>query len=120
MCRKFTQHGTNKQRGCNLGKRCKDFHPKMCFDSIRKGECLNKTCHFTHVKGTRRDPVLVKNTVSHDNKLLKRGKDAETQPSEPGHFLEIVRLMKEEIMETLSKKISSMENHLQHLQQTLP
>ena len=49
------------------------------------------------MKGTRRDPVLVKSTVSHDNKLLRRGKDAETQPSEPDHFLEVVRLMKEEI-----------------------
>ena len=68
----------------------------------------------------RRYPVLVKSTVSHDNKLLRRGKDAETQPSEPDRFLEVVRLMKEEIMETLNKRISSMENHLQHLQQTLP
>ena len=40
MCRKYTQHGTNKQRGCNLGRKCKDFHPKMCFGSIRKGEVL--------------------------------------------------------------------------------
>jgi len=37
---------------------------------------------------------------------------------EPDHFLEIVRLMKEEIMETLHKKITSIENHLHHLQQT--
>ena len=118
MCRKFTQHGSNKQRGCNLGKKCNDFHPKMCFDSLRKGECLNKSCRFAHVKGTKRDPTIVKNTVTHDNKLLRDAKDVEIRNPVPNHFLETMRLMKEEIMETLNKKITSIENHLHHLQQT--
>ena len=87
MCRKYTQHGTNKQRGCNLGKKCKDFHPKMCFDSIRKGECLVASCRFTHVKGTRREPIMIKNIVNHNNKPLAE-KDEKIKSSEPDLFVQ--------------------------------
>ena len=60
---------------------------------------------------------MVKNTVTHNNKPLAE-KDDKIKSSEPDHFLEIVHLMKEEIMGTLNKKITSIESHLHHLQQT--
>lgn len=30
------------------------FHPRMCNNSIRKGECLVESCRYMHVKGTKR------------------------------------------------------------------
>ena len=117
MCRKFTQHGTNKQRGCNKGKKCKDFHPKMCFDSIRKGECFSESCRFFHIKGTKRKPDVIKNTVTHKNNLPNKNVEG-AKLLEPDHFLEVVRLLKEEMLDTLNQKIDSMQNQIQQLQQT--
>ena len=111
MCRNFTQHGTKQPRGCNLGIKCKDFHPKMCFDSLRKGECFSESCRFAHVKGTKRQPPTVKNSVAHNNKQSKN------DMSEPGHFLDMIRLLKEEILETLGQKIKDIQFQVQHLQQ---
>ena len=54
-CRKFMKHGTRARVGCQKGRNCLFFHPKMCFDSLRKGECFNKMCQLTHVKGTKRN-----------------------------------------------------------------
>ena len=117
MCRKFTQHGTNKQRGCTQGKKCKDFHPKMCFDSIQKGECYSESCRFAHVKGTKRKPPVIKNNVTHNNKNNLLPGNNKTLP-EPDHFLEVIRLLKEEILDTLNKKINAVQNQMQNLQQT--
>ena len=61
ICSKFTQHGTRQPRGCKLGKKCPDFHPKMCINSLRKGECFDESCKFSHVKGTQRHPPVTLN-----------------------------------------------------------
>ena len=63
VCSKFTQHGTRKDRGCNLGKRCKYFHPQMCLESLRKGQCFSTKCPFNHIKGTKRHPSVIDNKV---------------------------------------------------------
>ena len=34
------------KKGLYHGEECKDFHPKMCFDSIKKGECFSENCHM--------------------------------------------------------------------------
>ena len=57
MCRKFTKHGTRQPHGCNKGKRCEQFHPAMCINSLRKSECYNEHCSFLHIKGTIRDVI---------------------------------------------------------------
>ena len=116
MCRKFTQHGTNNKRGCTMGKKCTDFHPKMCFDSIQKGECFSEDCRFAHVKGTKRHPPSIRNNVTHENELFTNN-EIPKKHAEPD-FLEVVRLLREEILGTLNQKIDSMQNQLQHLQQT--
>ena len=54
ICRKYKSYGSRQPRGCNLGKRCKYFHPTMCMDSLRREECLNPRCSFRHVIGTKR------------------------------------------------------------------
>lgn len=53
-CRKLLNHGVRGEFGCQLGNKCTMFHPRMCRDSIRKQECLMKSCKYLHVKGTRR------------------------------------------------------------------
>ena len=54
ICQKFSQHGTRQPRGCNLGKSCSKFHPRMCLNSLRAGKCLEQQCRFRHIKGTVR------------------------------------------------------------------
>ena len=50
-CRKLMEHGIKGPRGCKGG--CNNFHPRMCSNSIRKGECLNNQCTYVHMKGTK-------------------------------------------------------------------
>ena len=85
MSRRFTQYGTNKQRGCNLAKKCKDFHPEMCFDSIRKEECFSESCRHAHIKGTKRKPEEIKNDVTHNNNSSAKTDETLKSP-EPNHF----------------------------------
>ena len=56
-CSKLMKHGTKKNLGCNLGKKCTAFHPKMCPTSIAKSECFDPKCQLSHVKGTKRRKV---------------------------------------------------------------
>ena len=42
----------DKKKGCNQGKKCTEFHPKMCPASMTKGKCTDLKCRFMHVKGT--------------------------------------------------------------------
>ena len=58
ICPKLLKHGNKSPNGCNAGTKCTMFHPRMCSSSIRKGECFNLDCTYTHVKGTKRDPVI--------------------------------------------------------------
>ena len=41
-CVKLLKHGTRSKNGCNKGKKCTEFHPKMCPTSITKGEFLTQ------------------------------------------------------------------------------
>ena len=54
MCKKFINHGTRNPKGCNLGKNCENFHPKICSSSLTKSECFIHDCKFRHIKGTKR------------------------------------------------------------------
>jgi len=53
-CTKLLKFGNKQPRGCNQGTACENFHPRMCSLSIKRGECFNNSCTFTHVKGTKR------------------------------------------------------------------
>lgn len=109
-CKKFVEHGTRQPRGCNLGKNCKDFHPKMCMNSLRKGECYSQTCPFEHVKGTKRHKPV------HENIVNKSDITGEENMNETNNFLELIRLMKAEILQTLNQKMSIVTNQMQTLQ----
>lgn len=52
------EFGTKSPAGCNLGKKCSFFHPKMCPSSISKKVCFDEKCQFTHVKGTKRKVTM--------------------------------------------------------------
>lgn len=120
VCMKYTQHGSRQPRGCNLGKACNDYHPKMCISSLRKGECFSQDCRFSHVKGTKRLPPVIKS--NHDQQVTK----SLTQPGggdtkgDTGSFLEVIRLMKTEIMQTLEQRLSSITNQLNQQLQINP
>ena len=53
-CKKLMKHGTRQPNGCNLGKSCTSFHPKLCDSSITKKICYDDNCTHTHIKGTQR------------------------------------------------------------------
>lgn len=57
-CKKLILHGTNEQRGCTMGRKCSEYHPIMCRDSLTKGICLNESCRKSHIRGTKRTPEL--------------------------------------------------------------
>ena len=48
----FLQNGDSKS-GCNLGKKCKFFHPPLCWTARDQGICNKENCKFQHIKGTR-------------------------------------------------------------------
>lgn len=134
MCRKFTQHGTRQPNGCNLGKRCKQFHPLMCLDSLKTSECFNEKCSFNHIKGTRRQPKLIRNnqqecSSSSPAKSHRNNSDSDlpaadsnisakepVEENQTGHFLEIIRLMKAEILSTMNQQIASLTAQIQSIQ----
>ena len=124
MCKKFLKHGTRQPNGCNLGKRCKQFHPLMCMDSLKKSECLNEKCTFNHIKGTRRQHKLFKNnqqnmpissspTPAEKPAVEKTTKD----DNQADHFLDVVRLLKAEIISTMNAQIASLATQIQGIQQ---
>ena len=53
-CIKYCRAGKRDRGGCKKGKSCKFFHPVLCKFSVRKHECLNSECTYTHLKGTKR------------------------------------------------------------------
>ena len=53
-CQKLKKFGNKGPKGCNLGGKCQHFHPRMCADSVSKGECFYEKCPHCHVKGTKR------------------------------------------------------------------
>ena len=56
-CKRFMKNGPNSRYGCKLGDQCTHFHPILCRNSVQKHLCLNLTCTFMHIKGTKRTKV---------------------------------------------------------------
>ena len=127
VCKKYTQHGTRQPNGCNFGKKCKRFHPLMCMDSLRKSECFNEKCTFNHIKGTRRQPLLTRNNQQKEKLTNKQTPKTTTtnttteqinaEESHGGNFLEMIRLMKAELITTMNTQIASLATQIQGIQQ---
>ena len=128
-CKKLMQHGTRQPDGCNKGKQCSEFHPKMCPTSITKNECFDIDCTGAHVRGTNftKKQSLKPSTAGNattTNKTASREAinpisiaDSRTQseqlPPKSNEtngcsFLEIARLIKEEVMKAMTLALSQL------------
>ena len=131
VCRNLLDHGTKGPHGCD-GKQCHDLHPKICNSSLSHLVCNDRECELFHIKGTKRQlHTNVKNT-SHSNErnvpnpsskkesssqnATTSSKD-ETNPqaskSENSQsFLEAVRLLKSELLETMDTRFATLLSEL--------
>ncbi|XP_076042586.1 uncharacterized protein LOC143026307 [Oratosquilla oratoria] len=79
-CRKLLMYGTRDNRGCKLARgKCPQFHPRMCSNSIRHNLCQDKSCNYTHVKGTWK-PSKAKTQVAHPNINKKKASNLGVKP----------------------------------------
>ena len=118
------KHGTKSDKGCNLGKKCSDFHPKMCPTSITKLECYDTKCNLCHVKNTKRkrdipqkskppeEAALQKPDASTDQ-CQKESTGAQCESSNEASslqqsFLDQINLLRKELQEVVDKKIHSL------------
>ena len=99
------------------------FHPLMRLDSLRKAECYDENCTYHHIKGTKRQPALVKNTQQSCQKSSQPEKEKPTtdiisqeNENQTGHFLEVIRLMKAEILSEMNQQIASLTAQIQSIQ----
>ena len=122
-CKQLISFGTKQPSGCNKGRNCKDFHPKICPSSITKKECFDHGCHLTHIKGTIRKPKKsppekdpIKKDKNSDSKVPSN-QESYTKSNETGSFLELARLIKEELMEAMDQKIALAMTQLPQPQQ---
>ena len=122
-CKKFLAHGTKQPGGCNLGKNCSNFHPKMCNTSLTKGVCFDQKCQLSHVKGTKRkrpniEPEktqqkfsqskttqLQASTGNHVTPVNSSMVSEENTNSNQSSFLSMISLLRKELSEAVDTKI---------------
>ena len=107
-CKRQLKHGNQAPLGCTLGHAtCSSFHPKMCSDSISKGECWKTDCRLRHVNGTRRAPNQNSRKPSHrsnGNSKLQTG-ITNSSESQTG-FLGAIGLLRTELLEAIDTKLA--------------
>ncbi len=112
-CKKLLQHGNKAPNGCTLGRdKCENFHPKMCPTSLNKGECFNAECKLRHVNGTKRTKEANMGHKNQNNQpksnSLDQGKMEGNSPKSED-FLGALRLLKEEMMAEMDKKLEMLK-----------
>ena len=95
----------------------------MCLDSLRKAECYDENCTYHHIKGTKRQPALVRNTQQSCQKSSQSEKEKPTtdiispeKENQTGHFLEVIHRMKAEILSEMNQQIASLTAQIQSIQ----
>ena len=95
-------------KGKCTSKECKKYHPKMCYNSLNSGKCFKENCGYWHPKKTLRDPPVIpadrfkhahnEDSINADNYQHTPvvGSASKTN-SEEMHFLDSVRIIKEEM-----------------------
>ena len=117
-CQKLLLYGSSQPKGCNLGKKCTHYHPKMCPTSITKRECFDDKCNFTHVKGTKRKPVASPSKSSGQRTGIKdpptppKATNSDDDLSSNPSFLSMMSLIKKELIEALDSKIATVISQL--------
>ena len=94
-----------------MGSSRKDYHPKMCISSLRTGECFSENCRFNHIKGTKRQPPVIKRNALTRDQPTHANENGNTK-NEADHFLEMIRLLKAEILQTIDQKITSITTQI--------
>lgn len=130
-CRKLTEHGNRGPRGCNKGKNCESFHPRMCPQSLSAGECLTLDCRLRHVAGTKRDTTKgrARQAAGHHDRHREHQHRSQgaTQDSQRRHkpkstdqvdFLELLNAMRTEIMAAMENKMTHLSQLINTAQQT--
>ena len=121
FCKKLMTHGMKGPNGCNKGKKCDMFHPKMCPTSISKAECYDDDCGFHHVKGTKRirKTQASNKTIENQHKKHSFDKDKREGKKEKSDdkmdFLEVVQHLKAEMKE-MDTKLKTVLSHIQNPQ----
>ena len=140
LCKRFLKNGPNSRYGCKQGDKCTHFHPILCRNSVQKRLCLNQTCTFMHIKGTKRiNPIQSVSGFTTDYHTRKhadshryppaglryryrqersqfRSPDGPQNPNQPtandeNHFL--ITLMNQ--MQAIQEKVCSLESTLSFL-----
>ena len=94
----------------------------MCLNSLRKGECFTESCKYNHVKGTKRHPPPVKMNTTQRAVTAPSGTHATdctpamAEPESNGNFLELVRHMKADILQTFEEKMMQITNAISVIQ----
>ena len=102
------KHGTRAPMGCNLGKMCTEFHPMMCLQSLKKGECFSEHCSYYHVKGTKRHPDIVERNIERNTKTpIHKQSQNNNNKNNGDSFLDVVRQMKAE-MKAIQSEVQSL------------
>ena len=102
-CKKFCRHGAKGKQGCRRGNDCKFFHPTLCKFSVKSRLCTNKSCKFTHLRGTAREAPKKGETQKANSRGSQKQKrsskenagnfGSSTQQVNP--FLEVMKAMEE-------------------------
>ena len=53
-CMKYCQFAEDPETGCSDGRDCDYFHPILCKFALKDKLCTNRSCRFTHIRGTKR------------------------------------------------------------------
>ena len=104
-CKIFCAHGLKKfnDKGCD-GK-CKSFHPKACYNSMKQKLCPKKECHFFHINGTKRD-------IPQTEKKEKKDHSQHGVPAQSEDRFLGLHLLLEKQQQAWSNQLQSMHNQM--------
>lgn len=74
-CQTLMRYGVyskNNTKGCQKSK-CEEFHPKLCYESMKSRECSRKECKFSHIRNTKRTWKDQVKTPFHNHDTQSRG-----------------------------------------------
>ena len=89
----------------------------MCANSIKISKCLDQHCNYVHVKGTKRSErkaqqiqkQTIEQTCSH--KKATASKQTNNNEDKEMDFLTLLQNLKEEIFNTMDRKIIELSNN---------
>ena len=122
ICKRIISYGPKSSYGCKGD--CEKWHPKLCYNSINKKECLKEYCGFWHIKGTTRSKTeSEENPTKHDTKSDAK---SENPKDKSGSFLESIQshvtqmmnqqqsMLKQEMLQ-IAQCMTLMQNQIQSL-----